>query len=281
MVDAKNERRAEKRLGPRILWPPTTLQSSGKPWDRFSDGHVRHQAEYPGAGARDGARTQVVGGRVLGGRHREQDLEDLDGRKSGHAIYKVPDMLGVSGPLGWEERRGHSLVARPDEGRNLLDALLFGELHDVAPPVVKPATVDQGDPRLEHRRAPVQCALNNRFRVPPALLPLLEPPYILSPVTPGAPLPLHRLGTYHPPAHVRIQSRQTDPQLLRSPPGTEIPLLPHPITSSPGCTTIRPQPYYVLIRQSMLIHVLRRVTIGGSTVAREAGPRHERIGMGE
>src|SRR5215208_6160663 len=134
-------------------------------------------------------------------------------------------MLGGSRHLGWEKRRGHRLVARPDQGRNLLDALLLGEIHDVAPPVVKPATVDHGDPRPKHRRAPVQGTLNNPIRVPPAFLPLLEPPYVLSPVTPGAPLPLDRLGTYHPPAHVRIQSRKTDPQLLRSPPGTEIPLL--------------------------------------------------------
>src|SRR5215203_1099830 len=137
-------------------------------------------------------------------------------------------MPGGSRHLGWEERRGHRLVARPDKSRNLLDARLLGEIHDVTPPVVKSATVDHGDPRLEQRRAPVQCILNNPVRVPPALLPLLEPPYVFSPVTPGAPLPLNRLGTYHPPAHVRIQSRQADPQLLRSLPGTEIPLLPHP-----------------------------------------------------
>src|ERR687897_2322745 len=171
-------------------------------------------------------------------------------------------MPGGSRHLGREERPGHRLVARPDQGRNLLDALLLGEIHDVAPPVVQSATVDHGDPGLEHRRAPVQGAFYHTIRVPPALLAFLEPPYVLSPVTPGAPLPLDRLGTNHPPAHVRIQSRKTDPQLLRSPPGTEIPLLPHPTTSSPGCTTIHPQPYYVLIRQSMLIHILRRVTIG-------------------
>src|SRR5215210_259423 len=164
-------------------------------------------------------------------------------------------MPGGSRHLGREERRGHRLVTRPDKSRNLLDALLFSEIHDVAPPVIQPATVDQGDPRLEQRRAPVQCTLHNPVRVPPALLSLLEPPYVLSPVTPGAPLPLDRLGTYHPPAYVRIQSRKTDPQLLRSPPSTEIPLLPHPRTSSPGCTTIYPQPYYILIYQSILIHI--------------------------
>src|SRR5215208_1195092 len=135
-------------------------------------------------------------------------------------------MPGGSRHLGWEERRGHRLVVRPDKSRNLLDALLLGEIHDVAPPVVQPATVDYGDPGLEQRRAPVQGTLNNPLRVPPALLPLLESPYVFSPVTPGAPIPLGRLGTYHPPAHVRIQSRKTDPQLLRSPPRTEIPLPP-------------------------------------------------------
>src|SRR5919112_5948483 len=127
-------------------------------------------------------------------------------------------MLGGSRHLGWEERRGHRLVTRPDQGRNLLDAPLLSEIHDVAPPVVQSATVDQGDPRLEHRRAPVQGTLHHPVRVPPAPLPLLEPPYVLGPVTPVASLPLDRLGTYHPPAHVRIQSRQTDPQLLRRPP---------------------------------------------------------------
>src|SRR5215204_912158 len=149
--------------------------------------------------------------------------------------------------LGREERLGHRLVTRPDKCRNLLDALLLGEIHDVASPVVQSATVDQGDPRLEHRHAPVQCTLHNPVRVPSALLSLLESPYVFSPVTPVAPLPLDRLGTYHPPTYVRIQSRKTDPQLLRSPPGTEIPLLPHSTTSSPGCTTIRPPPYYILI----------------------------------
>src|SRR5215217_6697254 len=170
-------------------------------------------------------------------------------------------MLGGSRHLGWEERRGHRLITRPDQGRNLLDALLLSEIHDVAPPVVQSVTVDQGDPRLEHRRAPVQGTLDNPIRVPPALPAFLEPPYVFSPVTPVAPLPLDRLGTYHPPAHVRIQSRQADPQLLRSPPGAEIPLLPHPKASTPGCTTIPLQPYYILIITSILIHVLWRVTI--------------------
>src|SRR5688572_13156186 len=150
-------------------------------------------------------------------------------------------MRGGSGHLGWEERRGHSLVARPDKGRNLLDAILPGEIQDVASPVVQSATVDHGDPRFQHRRAPVQGTFYHTIRVPPALLPLLEPPHVLSPVTPVAPLPLARLGTYHPPAHVRIQSRKTDPQLLSRLPGTEIPLLPHPKASSPGYTTIHPQ----------------------------------------
>src|SRR5215204_5653390 len=165
-------------------------------------------------------------------------------------------MPGGSRHLGWEERRGHRLVARPDQSRNLLDALLPGECSDVAPPVVQSATVDHGDRRFQHRRAPVQGTLDNPLRVPPALLALLEPPYVLSPVTPVARLPLDRLGTYHAPANVRIQSRQTDPQLLRSPPGVEIPLLPHPTASSPGCTTMSPKPYYTLIIVSILIHVL-------------------------
>src|SRR5919107_3860 len=165
-------------------------------------------------------------------------------------------MPGGSRHLGWEERRRHRLVVRPDKSRNLLDALLLGEIHDVAPPVVQPATVDHGDPGLEQRRAPVQGTLNNPLRVPPALLALLEPPYVLNPVTPVAPIPLDRLGTYHAPANIRIQSRQTDPQLLRSPPGVEIPLLPHPTASSPACTTMSPKPYYTLIIVSILIHVL-------------------------
>ena len=50
-------------------------------------------------------------------------------------------------------------------------------------------------------------AFYHALRIPPAILPLLEPPYVFSPVTPGTPLPLDRLGTYYPPAHVRIQSR--------------------------------------------------------------------------
>ena len=80
MVHAKDERGAEKRLGPWILRTPAALKRPRQARSRLSRGHVRHQAQYPGTGARDGAGTQIVGGRVLGGGHREQDLEDLDGR---------------------------------------------------------------------------------------------------------------------------------------------------------------------------------------------------------
>jgi hypothetical protein len=80
VVHTKDERGVEKVGSPWMVRTPATLERPGKPRDRFSAGYVRHQAEYPGACARDGVRTQVVGGRVLGGRHRKHDLEDLDGR---------------------------------------------------------------------------------------------------------------------------------------------------------------------------------------------------------
>src|SRR5215218_6414966 len=149
-----------------------------------------------------------------------------------------------------EKIPGPPLLSRPDERCHLLDAPLPGQRHYVTSPVVQSATFDQGDPRLEHRRAPVQGILYHPVRVPPAPLPLLEPPYVLSPVSPVAPLPLNRLRTYHPPANVRIQSRQTDPQLLSRPPRVEIPLL-HRTTSSTYYTSLD---YCILICKSILIH---------------------------
>src|SRR5918998_2609759 len=64
VVHTKDERGVEKVDSPWIFWTPATLERPCQPRSGLSGTHVCHQAEYPRAGARDGARTQVVGGRV-------------------------------------------------------------------------------------------------------------------------------------------------------------------------------------------------------------------------
>src|SRR5215211_6569405 len=75
VVYTKDERGVEKFDSPWIVRTPATLELLSQPGSAYSGGDIHHQAKYPRAGMSNGARAQVVGGRILGRCHREQDLE--------------------------------------------------------------------------------------------------------------------------------------------------------------------------------------------------------------
>src|SRR4028119_2206772 len=108
-------------------------------------------------------------------------------------------------------------------------------------------------PRAPHTpppRPPTHRPLGPPLRVSPPLLAFLEGPHILGPVASAPPPPLSHLGPDHPPAHVRVQRRQTHPQLRRRLPRRQIAPLPQ-VTSSESPAT--PVPYNILICGSRLI----------------------------
>jgi hypothetical protein len=119
-----------------------------------------------------------------------------------------------------------ALVALPQELRHAFERGAAGELHGVPAAIVETALVDQGEGRLEHRRAEVERVGGDRFGLSADVASPLQERDVIGAVAPLA-LAVCAFGAQQAATDVGVECRRRDAQSTRGF-GRRQPLLVHP-----------------------------------------------------